>query len=105
MKPGSNVRRVALQQVKSENIRWLENGKISEDETFVEGRDPNSILQDAFSFQDIRPSDFEEKIDKITLLIDEENEDAAKNELNNLKKIWGENDREIQRLALHIDLI
>lgn len=93
-----------LQSVQRENMRWLENGSLREDIPHIFGRDPNSIAEDAFSMP-LRPKDLEQKIDEISRLIDAEDEKGAKAKLEELKKIWGEDDREVQRLSLHAELI
>jgi len=95
---------LVLQGVQRENIRVLIDGKISEEVPFVYGRDPNSITEDAFGVA-LRPHDVEKMVEEISRLIDEENEGAAKEKLNELKKLWGDDDREIQRLALHTELM
>lgn len=94
---------LVLQGVHRENIRVLEDGKISEEVPFVHGRDTNSIMEDAFGV--FRPADIEMLIEEISRLIDAGNEVVAKEKLDALKKLWSENDREIQRLTLHTELI
>jgi predicted ATP-binding protein involved in virulence len=95
---------LVLQGVQRENIRVLELGRISEDVPYVYGRDVNSLIKDVFII-DIRPQHIAKKIEEIERLIDDENEAGAQEKLQELKKIWGEEDQEFQRLSLHTELI
>lgn len=56
------------------------------------GRDINSILFDVMGEVKYRPKEFENKIDKLHILIDEKNFKEAKEQLSELKNSYGEDD-------------
>ncbi|MEM9985868.1 MAG: AAA family ATPase, partial [Bacteroidota bacterium] len=83
-----------LQNVERESIRLLEAGVVQDHQPYVEGRDVNSILEEAFGIKE-RLEKFDRQVKKIYDLLDEEKFPEAEAEINQLKQKWGEEDREI----------
>ncbi len=82
----------------------MENFQIKKEVPNTLGRDTNSILFDLFKLTK-RPEYYQEKINSIYELLDEEQIDKAKNQLNLIIQDLGENDEEIKRIQTHIELI
>jgi hypothetical protein len=81
----------------------LEDNKISDRDIYTEGRDSNSILQDAFHVP-IVEEEYEREINEIYYLIDEHNLEKAQTKLEKLKEKRGEDDREVLRMQSYIDM-
>ncbi len=92
-----------LQNVKREHVRLLKDGEVQDYQPFVEGRDANSILEDAFGLRK-RLADYEKKVDHIYRLMDADDFTQAEKELNELKQQWGEDDLEINRMQNYLEL-
>ena len=84
--------------------RLLEDNKISNREIYTEGRDSNSILQDAFHVPKYE-KEYEKELNEIYHLIDKYDGKNAQELLEKLKEKRGENDLEIMRMQSYIDLL
>jgi len=68
------------------------------------GRDINSILFEVMGEVAYRPKEFDEKIDKLHIAIDEKKIEEAKERLEALKKDYGENDEVVIEAQILIDM-
>ena len=93
-----------LSNVKHENIIVIEDFKIKKNIAHTLGRDTNSILYNIFN-EEKRPEEYKQKINSIYELIDNDNIAEAKKELDILKQDMGEDDVEINRIQMQIDLM
>jgi len=93
-----------ISNVSNESVMIMENFQIKKEVPNTLGRDTNSILFDLFKLTK-RPEYYQEKINSIYELLDEEQIDKAKNQLNLIIQDLGENDEEIKRIQTHIELI
>ena len=92
-----------LSHISRDGVFLLENNKISYLDIYTEGRDSNSILQDAFHVPIIE-EEYEREINEIYYLIDEHNVEKAQIKLEQLKEKRGEDDREVLRMQSYIDM-
>lgn len=92
-----------LSHISRDSVFLLEDNKISERDIYTEGRDSNSILQDAFHVP-IVEEEYEREINEIYYLIDEHNLEKAQMKLEKLKEKRGEDDREVLRMESFIDM-
>ena len=92
-----------LSHIARDSVFLLEDNKISERDIYTEGRDSNSILQDAFHVP-IVEEEYEREINEIYYLIDEHNLEKAQMKLEKLKEKRGEDDREVLRMESFIDM-
>jgi predicted ATP-binding protein involved in virulence len=93
-----------LSHLSRESVFLLEDNKISDREIYTEGRDSNSILQDAFHLPKYE-KEYENKLREIYQLIDNDDGKNAQELLEKLKEKRGENDLEVMRMQSYIDLI
>ncbi len=93
-----------LSNVKHENIIVIEDFKIKKDIAHTLGRDTNSILYNIFN-EEKRPEKYKQKINSIYELIDNDKVAEARKELDILKQDMGEDDVEINRIQMQIDLM
>jgi len=93
-----------LSSVDKENIIILEDFQVVKETPHTKGRDTNSIL---FEIQGVekRPLEYKNKINELYRLLDNSNIEKAREMLNELTEIFGENDSEIVRINMHIDLL
>ena len=92
-----------LSHIARDSVFSLENNKISDRDIYTEGRDSNSILQDAFHVPIVEEK-YEREINEIYYLIDEHNVGEAQTKLEKLKEKRGEDDREVLRMQSYIDM-
>jgi len=93
-----------ISNISRENVIIINNFEIQKDIPHTLGRDTNSILYDIFKLSK-RPEIYQKKINNIYELLDNEDINNAKTELNNLIFDLGENDIEIKRIQTQIDLM
>jgi predicted ATP-binding protein involved in virulence len=93
-----------LSHLSRESVFLLEDNKISDREIYTEGRDSNSILQDAFHLPKYE-KEYENKLREIYRLIDNDDGKNAQELLEKLKEKRGDNDLEVTRMQSYIDLI
>ncbi|NMF60419.1 AAA family ATPase [Pseudanabaena yagii] len=93
-----------LSHLPRESVFLLEDNKISDREIYTEGRDSNSILQDAFHVPKYE-KEYEKELNEIYHLIDKYDGKNAQELLEKLKEKRGENDLEIMRMQSYIDLL
>jgi len=93
-----------LSHLPRESVFLLEDNKISDREIYTEGRDSNSILQDAFHVPKYE-KEYEKELNDIYHLIDKYDGKNAQELLEKLKEKRGENDLEIMRMQSYIDLL
>jgi predicted ATP-binding protein involved in virulence len=84
-----------------ENVFILDNFKISKRKPYVEGRDSNSILEDAFNFSKYSP-EIKSKIDDFYELLEKDIKQAEKI-LNSIKEKFGESDSEVKRATMYLE--
>jgi predicted ATP-binding protein involved in virulence len=93
---------------KNEYIRILrkkEDGTIEAiDNSKAHGRDINSILFDVMGEVAYRPREFNDKIDRLHIAIDDRNLEEAQERLNALKKDYGEEDEVVMEAQMLIDI-
>jgi predicted ATP-binding protein involved in virulence len=92
---------LVLNSLDRKNLRVLKNAQII-NAPFIQGRDTNSILLDAFDTSE-RSNEYEEKISQFYTLL-ENNIEQAKIILNDLKNAFGENDEEIIRAESYLEI-
>jgi len=93
-----------LSHLPRESVFLLEDNKISNREIYTEGRDSNSILQDAFHVPKYE-KEYEKELNDIYHLIDKYDGKNAQELLEKLKEKRGKNDLEIMRMQSYIDLL
>jgi AAA15 family ATPase/GTPase len=93
-----------LSHLSRESVFLLEDNKISDREIYTEGRDSNSILQDAFHLPKYE-KEYENKLREIYHLIDNDDGKNAQELLEKLKEKRGDNDLEVMRMQSYIDLL
>jgi hypothetical protein len=86
------------------SVFLLENNQLSDKDIYTEGRDSNSILQDAFGLAEVEER-FRNELQDIYTLIEVENGTGAQEKLEKLIEKRGENDREIVRMKSYIDFL
>lgn len=93
---------------KNEYLRILrknEDGEIKVVEDLkAEGRDINSILFEVMEEVAYRPKEFDEKIDRLHIAIDNRKIEEANERLGELKKSYGENDEVVMEAQILIDM-
>ncbi|MCP4676953.1 MAG: AAA family ATPase [Deltaproteobacteria bacterium] len=94
---------IVLGYVPKECVRLLHDFELVESPP-TEGRDPNSIYIDVFG-QKLRKPEFDTKINKIALLIDEEKLEEADEKLDLLAEKFGTDDGEVVRLRTLIAML
>jgi len=70
----------------------------------AEGRDINSILFDVMGEVAYRPREFDDKIDRLHIAIDDKKFDEANQRLEELKLSYGENDAVVMEAQMLIDM-
>lgn len=90
--------------VSKDNIIIVENFQLKEHVPHTLGRDVNSVLYDLFNVTK-RPIDFQNRIDLIYHLLDEDRIDEAQKKLDELTLDLGEQDIEIKRIQNQIELL
>ena len=97
-----------IASAKNEYLRILrknEEGNIEVvNDLKAHGRDINSILFEVMGEVAYRPKEFEEKIDRLHIAIDEKKIEEAKERLEALKKDYGENDEVVMEAQILIDM-
>ncbi|WP_414529719.1 AAA family ATPase [Nodularia chucula] len=93
-----------LSEVNRENVFILENSKVLEFTPHTFGRDSNSILFEVMGVEK-RPVKMQERIDKCFEMIDNDNLEAAKLELQNLSELLGNNDPDMIQAYTLIDFL
>jgi predicted ATP-binding protein involved in virulence len=93
-----------LSGVNRENVFILEDSKILELTPHTFGRDSNSILSEVMGVEK-RPVKMQERIDKCFKMIDNDNLEEAKLELQKLSELLGNNDPELVRAYTLIDFL
>ena len=92
-----------LSNVPSNHILFLEHGKIYKTPAQTYGRDSTAILRDVMGTE-IRPKDVLEKKEQFYDELQKENFLKAENIMDELKKILGENDEDIIRMQISLDM-
>ncbi|MBN1969475.1 MAG: AAA family ATPase [Candidatus Delongbacteria bacterium] len=93
-----------VSSLQKENIFLMENGNIlNSEDLYSFGRDTSSILYEYFKVPFIANKEVKDKITEIDNLIDEGKYEEADNEIKDLEKIRGNNDKEIQRLITSLN--
>ena len=92
-----------LMNVKRENVKVINNGKI-EEAPFIEGRDANALSTDVFGLTKRLPK-YEKMLDKIYDLIDNGEEKQAQIEIEILKQKWGEADLDLHRAESFLEVL
>jgi predicted ATP-binding protein involved in virulence len=92
---------MVLSSVNSSQGRIVKNGMI-ENVGYVKGRDATSILEDEFGERG-RSGDLMKQLDEFYDLLNK-NREKAESKLEDLKKVWGENDTEIIRAESYLDI-
>jgi predicted ATP-binding protein involved in virulence len=87
---------LVLSYLKKEQVFLLEDFKLVEKTPHTYGRDVGSILFDVMAVLD-RPDEIKKRLEKCNRLIDDENYDDAKREIDKLEVLLGPNDPEILR--------
>ncbi|TAE76241.1 MAG: hypothetical protein EAZ85_00515 [Bacteroidetes bacterium] len=90
-----------LSGTKKENVFILDNFKVSQQKPYVEGRDSNSILEDAFNFSKYSP-EIKSKIDDFYHFL-QNNIEKAEEILNSIKEKFGEFDLEVKRATMYLE--
>jgi predicted ATP-binding protein involved in virulence len=85
-----------LSEVPKESVFILEDGKLIEYSPHTIGRDSNSILYEIFGVKE-RPEWSQQKIDDCLRLIDDENWNEAREALEELSNLLGDNDTAVVR--------
>ncbi|MBS3026648.1 MAG: AAA family ATPase [Dolichospermum sp. DET50] len=93
-----------LSEVNRENVFILEDSKIVDFTPHTFGRDSNSILFEVMGVEK-RPVKMQERIDKCFEMIDNDNLEGAKLELQKLSESLGENDLDIVKAHTLIDFL
>jgi hypothetical protein len=93
-----------LSNVKKENVFILEDGQLVQVTPHTYGRDISSILYELMGVEE-RVKEVQERLDNLFRLIDEENVQEAKVELEKLTELLGENDSEIVRARALINFL
>ena len=91
-----------ISDLSRENVFRLNNGQV-QGVVHTKGRDINSILSDVMD-SEIRPKEYEEKINEISNFIDNRNFDMANKLIAELEKDFGVNDSNIITLKMRINL-
>jgi len=91
-----------LKGIHREQLRVIKDGMISSISPYIEGRDANGILQDAFNIYKLFKED-EQKLSELYSLIDKD-KDAANRLLAELKEKWGDTDDEIIRAEAYLEI-
>jgi len=89
--------------VLAENILILDNYQVSPPQNTTYGRDTTSILREIMK-SEVRPLEVIELINSFYDNIDEANLDEAKKNLEDMRKILGENDSEVVQAQVHLDV-
>lgn len=92
----------ALKGINRNHLRIIKNNRIALNLPYIEGRDTNSILEDAFGSYKRFKKD-EEKLSNLYTLINTDKEAASKL-LAELKEKWGEADSEIIRAESYMEI-
>ena len=92
-----------LSNVPSDHILFLEHGKVYKTPVQTYGRDSTAILRDVMETE-IRPKDVLEKKEQFYDELQKENFLKAENIMDELKKILGENDEDIIRMQISLDM-
>jgi predicted ATPase len=95
---------IVLGYVPSECVRVLSDFALFDRPTPTQGRDPNSIYTDLFGIR-LRPADVEEQLSAIASLIDRNDLDEARQQLDLLRDKLGADDREITRLTTLVEML
>jgi len=97
-----------ITSAKNEYLRILrknEEGNIEVvNDLKAHGRDINSILFEVMGEVAYRPKEFEDKIDRLHIAIDDKKIEEAKERLEVLKKDYGENDEVVMEAQILIDM-
>lgn len=93
-----------LSHLSRESVFLLEDNQISDREIYTEGRDSNSILQDAFHVPKYA-EEYEKELNEIYRLIDSYDGENAQDMLDKLIEKRGESDLEVMRMQSYIDLL
>ncbi len=93
-----------ITNVTKESVMIMDNFKFKDDIPHTLGRDTNSVLYDLFRLTK-RPELFQQKINLIYELLDDEKVEKAKEKLDSLTNDLGENDIEIKRIQTQLELI
>ena len=93
-----------MSEVNRENVFILEDSKIVELTPHTFGRDSNSILSEVMGVEK-RPVKMQERIDKCFEMIDNDNLEEAKLELQKLSESLGNNDPDMIQAYTLIDFL
>ncbi len=92
-----------LSKVKRENIFILDDGKLVAENPYTYGRDVASILYDVFGVE-ARPKDIQNQLNECFRLLENEEFDKATEIIKELTTILGENDIDVMRAKLELEL-
>lgn len=93
-----------LSSVAKESILILEDFKIIENVPHTKGRDSNSILFDLFGVEN-RPIAAKQDLETLYKLIEEDKKEEALIQLDKIAKDFGDDDIEVVRANMHIELM
>lgn len=91
-----------LASVRRDEVRILRENALVQGPLFVEGRDTNGLLEDVFGVA-ARPEEAQAKIDALFRLLDDEEYDAARAALAELRQMLGPDDSAIVRAQWVLD--
>ena len=92
-----------MSRVKRENIFILDDGKLVEENPYTYGRDVASILYEVFGVE-ARPKDIQKRLNECFRLLENEEFDKATAIIKELTTILGENDTDVMRAKLELEL-
>ena len=92
-----------LSKVKRENIFILNDGKLVEENPYTYGRDVASILYEVFGVE-ARPKEIQKRLNECFRLLENEEFDKAIQIIKELTTVLGENDTDLMRAKLELEL-
>lgn len=92
-----------LSKVKRENIFILDDGKLMDNNPYTYGRDVAAILYEVFGVE-ARPKDIQKRLNECFRLLENEKFDKATQIIKELTTILGENDVDVMRAKLELEL-
>ena len=92
-----------LSKVKRENIFILDDGKLMDNNPYTYGRDVAAILYEVFGVE-ARPKDIQKRLNECFRLLENEEFDKATQIIKELTTILGENDVDVMRAKLELEL-
>jgi predicted ATP-binding protein involved in virulence len=91
-----------LSSVDKENVFKIKDFEISKLTAYTKGRDSNSILYDVFDVYE-REEIYKKELELLYSYIEMNDKEKAKNLMDKLTQLWGNNDREIVRANMYYE--